>query len=122
MFKLSFLMLFGITTSLYSQKANENLNGNWYAEELSKSTINFYQNKNGIFFGKIIKSDEKDKIGRIPFENFTFNKNTGLYTGTIQSARSFFTLDGEIRFVDSKTIKIKGTRLFMTKTFTLKKL
>lgn len=104
-----------------AQSPEQKLLGNWYAEGLSKSTIHIYRDESGVIFGKIIKSEDPDKIGKIPINNFKYDQNKGMFIGRIKPVNKSFELDGEITLVNDTTIKMVGSKLFLTRTFMLKK-
>jgi hypothetical protein len=96
-----------------AQTIESALIGNWYSEDLSKSTISIYQDKTGAYFGKIIKSADNKYVGKIPLLNF--KRDGDKFTGKIKPATLPFELDGEITFLNIRTIQLKGHRLFITK-------
>ncbi len=115
-------VVLNLMLSQYLLKTNidhENLTGYWYCEDLSKSTIAIYH-KNDEWFGTIIKSEDRSKIGKTPLLKFKYNHEKKEYIGIIQSS-SGIQMDGTIILVNHNTIKLIGKKLFISKTFELKK-
>lgn len=108
-----------LLTTANAQTIEPKLIGNWYSEDLSKSTISIYQDKTGAYFGKIVKSADAKYLGKIPLLNFKRDGNT--FKGKIKPATMPFELEGEITFLNISTIRLKGNRFFLTKTFLLTK-
>lgn len=108
--------------SSFQNIGGDKIIGNWYAEDMSKSTIQFNKSNDGLYYGKIISSDDKDKIGQTPFQKYKYDEKTKGYLGRIKPASLPFELKGEIILLDDKTIQVVGSKAFLKKTYILKKL
>ncbi len=102
-----------------AQTPEQKIVGFWYAEELSKSTLYIYQDSVGIIFGKIVESKDSDKIGRTPLYNFKYVSSEKKFIGKVKSATSPLELEGEITFLNDKTLLLVGSKFLLTKRFTL---
>nr|MBI1229539.1 hypothetical protein [Cytophagales bacterium] len=118
---LSILALSFSGTVLFAQSNGQPIEGNWYAEDLSKSTILIYRDQSGAYFGRIIKSADDKLVNKVPLVAFTFHSDKNLFIGTIKPATRNFELDGELSMIDENTIRLVGRMLFISKTFLLKK-
>lgn len=118
---LSILALSFSGTVLFAQSNGQPIEGNWYAEDLSKSTILIYRDQSGAYFGRIIKSADDKLVNKVPLVAFTFHSDKNLFIGRIKPATRNFELDGELSMIDENTIRLVGRMLFISKTFLLKK-
>lgn len=110
-----------LVLSSFQNIGDDKIIGNWYAEDLSKSTIKFYKSADGMYYGKIIQSNDKEKIGQTPFQKYKYDEKTKSYLGLIKPASLFFDLNGKISFLDINTIQVTGSKGFLVKTYVFKR-
>jgi hypothetical protein len=114
---LFMLLLILIKTPLFAQTSEKSIEGMWYAEDISKSTILIYNDNYGSLSGKIIKSSDDGLVNKIPLTAFRFEAEKDRFIGKVKPASRNFELDGEINIIDENTLRLVGSRFFITKTF-----
>ena len=101
------------TTHTYGQ---DQVVGDWYAEQLDNSTIQIYKESEA-YYGKIIRSDVATYVGKTVLTNIKYNAEADTWTGIIQSPKRNIDIDGTISFEPDGKLKIVGRKFFLTKTF-----
>ena len=102
------------------QKANQ-IEGLWYSKEVANSVIKVTkEDSKEIWSAKIVKSDEKDYVGKTLFRNCVFNLTEGRYTTIVTSPSMNADINATVT-INGATIKIVGKKLFFTKTFVWKR-
>lgn len=114
-------VLIHLVLSSFQNNKADMIIGKWYAEDLSKSTIEFSKTTSGLYYGRIIQSDEKDKIDQTPFQAYKYDAKSNVYVGRITPASLPFELNGEITLLDNKTMQVVGSKMFLKKTYMLKR-
>jgi hypothetical protein len=112
-----FFILFNIGANhLFSQTTENSILGNWYCEDLDKSTIQVYQEKSGTWYAKVIKSSNAKNLNKILFSDGVYNQKENNYKSTLVhptmgvEISSIMTLNGKI-------LKIVGKKFLITKMF-----
>lgn len=108
--------------SLFAQTSEKSIEGNWYAEELSKSTIKIFKDGTGALSGKIIKSSDAGLINKILLSEFKFQTDKNNFVGKVKPPKRNFTIDGEITKIGENSLRLVGSRFFISKTFILEKI
>lgn len=111
------LSLFLTQNSFNSLTEPEKLKGYWYAEDLSKSTVAILPDKNGLWSGIIIKSEDKEKIGKIPIQQFKYNTAEKKFEGIVSPPGKGISLSGTIKFIDENNFELVGKMMLMKKTY-----
>jgi hypothetical protein len=122
LFILFIIGMFFCRISLFAQTSEKSIEGNWYAEELSKSTIMIYKDSTGALSGKIIKSSDDGLINKILLTEFKFQADKKNFVGKVKPPKRNFTLDGEITKIGENSLRLVGSRFFISKTFILEKI
>ena len=107
-------LLFSAVT--YSQNA-EKIMGIWKATDLENANIKLYKAKNGKFYGKVIDSEQKELIDKLVVTGLVYHEEDNVWKGEIHSLKRGITVDAEFSLEDDDTLKLVGTKFFMTKTF-----
>ncbi len=122
--KLLFIwLLVSVATprSVLAPKVESPILGLWFAADLHNSTIKVYQARDGLIYGKIVKSDNKDWIGEVILKKVRYDAKSNTWKGEVYSLTMFFTVGVELSLLSEAKLKIVGTRFFMSKTFYWKK-
>ncbi|WP_338813118.1 hypothetical protein V9L05_17415 [Bernardetia sp. Wsw4-3y2] len=121
-FSLFFLLgLLTIALSSYEEATpnfytEDQITGKWFAKEIDNSIIEVSKNSNQKWQGKIIKSDNKETIGKTIFlaEYQSKDKN---YTGTLYKPDGDIEVAATLTLLSSQKLKVVGKKFFMSKTF-----
>lgn len=98
---------------LFSQ---DEIKGKWIARDLDNAVIQIYK-ENNLYFGKIIKSDIDDYIGKIILKNLKYNDSSKSWEGTIYSPKRKMDINGTLSLESENQLKVVGRKYFLTKTF-----
>lgn len=120
LFKLTFSILFCLFVIQIETKAQlieTKISGNWYCEEMDKSTIQVYKEKDGYWYGKIAASDVKSNVGKIILDKFKFNPKENTMTGTMIRPSNGMEINATVSMESDTKLKVVGKKLIVTKTF-----
>jgi hypothetical protein len=109
-------LLFSFQVDIYT------LQGKWQAPELDNSVLQFYAEKNGLLYGKIIESENPEVENKIVITNLSYNLEKGEYTGIITHPTTNISADITIEQVSKNELKVVAKKWFLTKTFKWKKI
>jgi hypothetical protein len=115
-------VFFFCSISLFAQSPEKSIEGNWYAEDISQSIIMIFKDHKGTLSGKIIKSSDTTLVNNDPLTGFRYFPDKKMYVGKVKPANRNFEIDGEISIINKSTLKLVGSRFFITKTFLLKRI
>lgn len=119
--KFSLLICIALAVLLFSSAfaptTQASIVGIWEAPDLENSTIQVYQDTDGLFYGKIIESDRQDWIGEVILKETTYDADEKAWKGEIYSLRRFFTVDAVLTLESTDKLKLVGSRFFLSKTF-----
>ena len=118
--KLTLLLtiLFGISYSSFSQNQ---LEGNWFSDELSNASIRVSK-KDSVYKAIIYQSDDSSYVAKVLFDDVVFIEKKKAWVGVLTHPGSGIRANAEITFLRENELKVVGKKLFMTKTLQWKKL
>ena len=114
-FKLTIGILF-FTALSFSQNSANDFQGNWLTSEMENTTINIFLAKDGFWYGKIIKSDTKENIGKMLLNKMKFDKMKNVLEGKLIRPNNGMVVNATISLDGDKKLKMVGKKLFITKT------
>jgi len=91
--------------------------GTWEAKELENSLIQVYRAEDGLFYGKIIKSDREDWVNEIILKETKYSIRDKTWSGLVYSLERKMHINVTINMESSTKLKLVGKKFFMTKTF-----
>ena len=100
-----------------AQNTADKIAGNWYNEDLDKSTINIFKASDGFWYANIIKSADSKKIGKTLLSKIKFNAADNNYTGILTSPTNSMEIKATITLTTNGKLKLVGKKLFITKTY-----
>ena len=112
---LSFLL--AVATFAQSPSAENAIKGIRAATEMNNSQIKIYKASDGLWYGKIIKSDDAKTIGKVIFRKGKYDATTKKWTGELVKPDNGMTLTAELNLESNGKLKVKGSKYFITKTF-----
>ena len=114
----TFLSLFlSLATFAQSSSAENEIKGIWVATEMNNSQIEIYKATDGLWYGKILKSDDAKTIGKMIFRNGKYDATAKKWKGELVKPDNGMTLTAELNLESNGKLKVKGSKFFMTKTF-----
>jgi len=115
----TFLVIQLMSASIQAQQPI-NIIGKWKGVEESDRQIEFFQEKDGSFSGKVINDKSKDpKNGVVMIKNLKYDSKTKSFKGKMSPPDKDIQMDTKIIFIGNDKIKIESSMLFMTKSFHL---
>ncbi|MEM6321653.1 MAG: DUF2147 domain-containing protein [Bacteroidota bacterium] len=116
---LKLLLSVGLLCTSFSMD-NQNAKaiiGVWKAEAIENSSIELYEAEDGLLYGKIVDSSEKDWIGKVIFSEGTYDAEANHWQGELYSLKRKMTIAATLSLESDKKLKVVGKKFFMTKTF-----
>jgi hypothetical protein len=115
---LTFLML---TLASIAQNPDKML-GKWSFDENSKSIVEIYLAKDGMYYGKIISAgDEKMKVGHLVFQKCKYEANSTSLKGIIKPSETAKEMNVTIILDKDGKLKATAKKFFMSKTLLFSK-
>jgi Uncharacterized protein conserved in bacteria (DUF2147) len=111
-----------VTVISFAQNAETKFTGNWYAEEMDKSTVQIYKAANGFYYGKIISSDKATNIGKLIITKLKFNESDNVFEGTMVKPSNGIEANAKLILLDDRNLKVVAKKYFMKKTIMMKRL
>lgn len=116
--RLTFLML---TFASMAQNPDKML-GKWKFEEDSKSVVEIYLAKDGMYYGKIITAgNEKMKVGHLLFQKCKYEENSASIKGIIKPTDTAKEMNVTISLDNNGKLKAVAKKFFMSKTLLFSK-
>lgn len=122
--KISKIVLLLLPLVLISMSLEENVDitGKWAFQD-SPREIEIYM-ENYKYFGKIIKvsgTNDNEKTGHILLKDFVFDQSDKNYSGEVNSPDGM-TATGQLMMLDENKLRFSLRKLFISKTFILKRI
>lgn len=115
---LTFLML---TFALMAQNPDKML-GKWLFEEDSKSIVEVYLAKDGMYYGKVISASEvKLKVGHLLFQKCKYEASSSSLKGIIKPTDTAKGMNVTISLDANGKLKAVAKKFFMSKTLLFSK-
>lgn len=107
-----------IALSCFAQSASdeEQLRGTWKAPEINNSLIKIYKSDEGFWLGEILQSDQSEDIGKVFLRKGKYDPKTKIWSGELVNPDNGIVLTAELTLTNNSTLKVKGTKFFITKT------
>ncbi len=116
--KIVILFLYLVNVLMaHAQNAEGKIAGDWYNEELDKSTINVYKSTDGLWYAKITKSEDPDKVGKMLLSKVKYDATEKVHTGILTPPTNSMEINATITFTKDGKLKLVGKKLVMTKTY-----
>lgn len=107
---LLFISVFGQTP--------QTIVGKWKGVEEPERQIEFVQEKDGSFSGKVINDQSKEpKNGKVILKHLLFDSKTKTFKGKMSPPDKDISMDATVYFIGSNKIKVESSMLFITKKF-----
>ncbi|NJO00423.1 MAG: DUF2147 domain-containing protein [Bacteroidia bacterium] len=114
----TFISLFlSLATFAQSPSGENAVKGIWAATEMNNSQIEIYKAQDGLWYGKILKSDDAKTIGKLIFREGKYDATSKKWVGKLIKPDNGMTLTAELSLEPNDKLKVKGSKYFMTKTF-----
>jgi hypothetical protein len=110
-----FLLFLIISISSKGQNRESDIKGLWFVKDFNNAQVEIKADNKGIWFGKIIASDDKKEIGKIILSDCIFDHSKGEYKGMISDGPIDVNLI--ISFININKLKVVGKVLFIKKTY-----
>lgn len=108
-----------IALAAYSQSASSII-GQWKNEKEPEHQIEFYLDKDGFYYGKVLKDFKKDgkemKKGSLLFKKLTYDAATNTFKGLMSPPDAGIEVNSTISFDGNDKLKVVGKKFMMTKT------
>lgn len=113
--KFTISILF-FTILSFSQNNVNDFKGNWFTSEMNNTTISIFLLTDGFWYGKIIKSDTEENIGKLLLNKMKFDKTKNVLEGKLNSPSNGMTVNATVSLDGDKKLKVVGKKLLITKT------
>lgn len=114
---LPIMMTLSVLCVHASIPSEDSILGIWNAPDLENMRIEIYKAEDGYIYGKIIESEEESWIDKIILKQVTYDPAQKSWKGQIYSLKVLMTVDVVLTLEDQHTLKLVGSRFWMTKTF-----
>ncbi|WP_445908722.1 hypothetical protein [Yeosuana sp.] len=108
------LLLFTIVS--FSQSSANDFKGDWFTSEMDNMTITIFLATDGFWYGKIIKSDEKENIGHLLLYKMKFDQEKNTLVGVLKRPDNGMKVNATVSLDGAKKLKVVGKKLLITKT------
>jgi hypothetical protein len=97
--------------------------GKWTDVEKAAKVIEIYLAKDGLYYGKVIKTDEPTKapIGSVLYKQCKYDVKNQTLTGFLTPSDADFKIDATFQIEKDGKLKISAKKFFISKTFFFKK-
>ena len=93
--KFTISILF-FTILSFSQNNVNDFKGNWFTSEMNNTTISIFLLTDGFWYGKIIKSDTEENIGKLLLNKMKFDKTKNVLEGKLNSPSNGMTVNATV--------------------------
>ncbi|WP_297332968.1 hypothetical protein [Flavobacterium sp.] len=115
--KIKFLLiLIFINCALFAQSSANAFKADWYASEMDNTTITIFQSSDGLWYGKIINSTNKENIGKYLLEKMRYNPSDKSLEGQLKNPENKMVVKATLTLEGNNKLKIVGKKLLFTKT------
>lgn len=112
------MMALMLLSSGLSAQSSKTILGKWKGEEDTSRQIEFYQEKDGSFSGKVINS-KTTKDGFLIFKELKYDEQSNTYKGQMLPPDAKLSISATLTFSGDNRLEVVGKKLFMTKVFHL---
>jgi hypothetical protein len=121
--KTFFLTLAYLMIGLASMAQNpDKMLGKWKFEEDSKSVVEIYLAKDGMYYGKVISAgNEKLKAGHLLFQKCKYEESSASFKGIIRPTETSKEMNVTISLDNNGKLKAVAKKFFMSKTLLFSK-
>ena len=120
-FKLT-ISIFLLHAFSFFQNSPNDFQGNWVTTEMDNTSINIYLAKDGYWYGKIIKSDSKEHVGKFLLKKLKYDITKKVLTGELQRPGNGMKVNATLSVNSDGTLKVVGKKLLLSKTVYFSKL
>lgn len=114
------MMALMLLSSGLSMQNDQSILGKWKGEEDAARQIEFYQEKDGSFSGKVINDNGKNpKNGHLIFKQLKYDEQSHTYKGQMMPPDAKLSINATLTFSDNNRLEVVGKKFFMTKVFHL---
>ncbi len=103
-----------LSSGLTAQSAKSIL-GKWKGEEDASRQIEFYQEKDGSFSGKVINDNGKN--GTLIFKQLKYDEQSHTYKGQMMPPDAKLSINATLTFHENNRLEVVGKKFLLTKTF-----
>lgn len=105
--------------AVHAQSASAIL-GQWQDEKEPDRQMEFYLDKDGLYYAKIINSKKKEMTnGRVLVKKLKYDEVTKTFKGTMTPPDADLELSATVTMVSNNNLKIVAKKLVMSKTINL---
>jgi uncharacterized protein (DUF2147 family) len=105
-----------ISNPLFAQNNENDITGNWYCEEIDKTTMKIFKSSDGLWYSTILASDDKKDVGKNALKKLAYNPTEKLYKGDLYVSSQNFNLSAVVSLQPDGRLKVVGRRLIISKT------
>jgi uncharacterized protein (DUF2147 family) len=106
-------ILFSISISAQTEK---NILGKWKGEDKQGMGSEFYLEKDGLYYGKIINDEEnKGALGKTIFKKLKYDPKSKSFKGTMSPPDRDMEINATITFEGNEKLKVVAKKFMMTK-------
>jgi Uncharacterized protein conserved in bacteria (DUF2147) len=114
------MMALMLLSSGLNAQSTKTILGKWKGEEDASRQIEFYQEKDGSFSGKVINDNGKNpKNGHLIFKQLKYDEQSHTYKGQMMPPDAKLSINATLTFSDNNRLEVVGKKFFMTKVFHL---
>ncbi len=97
--------------------------GQWRDEQKPERQREFYQDKDGLYYSKVINSQSKDMLnGQLLVKKMKYDDATKTFTGMMSPPNAKLELDATITVLSNDKLRIVAKKLLISKTIYLVRL
>jgi hypothetical protein len=112
------MMALMFLSSGLSMQSDRTILGKWKGEEDASRQIEFYQEKDGSFSGKVINDNgKKPKNGHLIFKQLKYDEQSHTYKGQMLPPDAKLGINATLAFFDNNRLEVVGKKFLLTKTF-----
>lgn len=111
------LLPFLLTSSLDAQRAVSDISGYWHSEELDQSTISIYAVAEGVWHARIVKSANKESVGKELLSGIRLAPARVEFEGRLMSPKNKMEVDAKVVVLPDGRLRVTGRRLFLKRTY-----
>ena len=112
------MMALMFLSSGLSMQSDRTILGKWKGEEDASRQIEFYQEKDGSFSGKVINDNGKSpQNGHRIFTQLKYDEQSKAYTGQMMPPDAKMSINATLTFFGDNRLQVVGKKFLLTKVF-----
>jgi Uncharacterized protein conserved in bacteria (DUF2147) len=112
------MMALMLLSSGLSAQSAKTILGKWKGEEDAARQIEFFQEKDGSFSGRVINDHSKNaKNGTLIFKQLKYDEQSHTYKGQMTPPDAKLSINATLTFHENNRLEVVGKKFLLTKTF-----